>query len=66
MKNLITQLKNDPTLQLLQRFWNEEDAPTTFEYALIIAGVAAVVGVAATALFAAVAGAFNRGASSLK
>lgn len=50
----------------LKRFWDEEDAPTAVEYAIIVSIGAVIIAAAATALFAAVNRGFESAAGAIK
>lgn len=50
----------------LKRFWNEEDAPTAVEYAIIVSIGAVIIAAAATALFMAVDRGFQSAAGAIK
>jgi pilus assembly protein Flp/PilA len=51
---------------ILKRFWQEEDAPTAVEYAIIVSIGAVIIAAAATALFTAVNRGFESAAGAIK
>ncbi len=64
MDAIVSHLRNGAVR--LKRFWDEDDAPTAVEYAIIVSIGAVIIAAAATALFMAVDRGFQSAAGAIK